>query len=260
MIPYFVVLVILAAYGMHRYYLVYAYFKNRHNVPGPPPAVTEWPKVTIQLPIYNERYVIERLVDAVARFDYPRELLDIQVLDDSTDETQRSRARLRRALPGARLADPLPASHRSHRLQGRRAGRGSEIRDGRIRRHLRRRFPALARFSAPHAALFHRPQNRHGAGTLDLPESPLLRADRSRNDPARRPLRHGARRALAQRQLLQLQRHGRRVAPRAPSTKPAAGSTTRSPRTPICPTARSSSAGSFSTCRTSNAPPSCPWK
>ena len=87
MIPYFLVLVILAAYGMHRYYLVYAFFKYRHNVPGPPPAVTEWPKVTIQLPIYNERYVIERLVDAVARFDYPRELLDVQVLDDSTDET-----------------------------------------------------------------------------------------------------------------------------------------------------------------------------
>jgi cellulose synthase/poly-beta-1,6-N-acetylglucosamine synthase-like glycosyltransferase len=87
MIPYFLVLVILAAYGMHRYYLVYAFFKYRHNVPGPPPAVTDWPKVTIQLPIYNERYVIERLVEAVARFDYPRELLDVQVLDDSTDET-----------------------------------------------------------------------------------------------------------------------------------------------------------------------------
>jgi cellulose synthase/poly-beta-1,6-N-acetylglucosamine synthase-like glycosyltransferase len=87
MIPYFLVLVILAAYGMHRYYLVYGYFKNRKNVPGPPPPVTEWPKVTIQLPIYNERYVIERLVDTVARFDYPHELLDIQVLDDSTDET-----------------------------------------------------------------------------------------------------------------------------------------------------------------------------
>jgi len=88
MIPYFLVLVILAAYGLHRYYLVYAYFKNRDKVPGPPPAIAEWPKVTIQLPIYNERYVIERLVDAIARFDYPRELLDIQVLDDSTDETQ----------------------------------------------------------------------------------------------------------------------------------------------------------------------------
>jgi cellulose synthase/poly-beta-1,6-N-acetylglucosamine synthase-like glycosyltransferase len=86
-IPYFVVLVILAAFGLHRYWLVYSYFKNRNNVPGQPPPVERWPLVTVQLPIYNERYVIERLIEAVARFDYPRELLDIQVLDDSTDET-----------------------------------------------------------------------------------------------------------------------------------------------------------------------------
>ncbi len=88
MIPYFLVLFILAAYGMHRYKLLYDYFAHRHNVPSAPPSVTDWPKVTIQLPIFNERYVIERLVDAVAQFDYPRELLDIQVLDDSTDETR----------------------------------------------------------------------------------------------------------------------------------------------------------------------------
>jgi cellulose synthase/poly-beta-1,6-N-acetylglucosamine synthase-like glycosyltransferase len=86
-IPYFVVLVILAAFGLHRYWLVYSYFKNRNNIPGQPPPVERWPRVTVQLPIYNERYVIERLIEAVARFDYPRELLDIQVLDDSTDET-----------------------------------------------------------------------------------------------------------------------------------------------------------------------------
>src|SRR5579863_9986819 len=48
MIPYFIVLVILAAYGMHRYHLAYMYFKHRRNVPGPPPIVTELPKVTIQ--------------------------------------------------------------------------------------------------------------------------------------------------------------------------------------------------------------------
>ena len=88
MIPYFAVLVVLAAYGLHRYYLVYTYLKNRRNIPGPPPDIAKWPRVTVQLPIYNERYVIERLVEAVARFDYPRELLEIQVLDDSTDETQ----------------------------------------------------------------------------------------------------------------------------------------------------------------------------
>jgi cellulose synthase/poly-beta-1,6-N-acetylglucosamine synthase-like glycosyltransferase len=90
MIPYFLVLGILAFYGMHRYWLVYDYFKYRRNVPPEPPEPksSDWPKVTIQLPIFNERYVIERLVDAVVAFDYPRDKLEIQVLDDSTDETQ----------------------------------------------------------------------------------------------------------------------------------------------------------------------------
>jgi cellulose synthase/poly-beta-1,6-N-acetylglucosamine synthase-like glycosyltransferase len=88
MLPYFAVMVVLASYGIHRYALVYNFFRNRKNVPGPVPQITVWPRVTVQLPIFNERYVIERLVDAVAQFEYPRELLDIQVLDDSTDETQ----------------------------------------------------------------------------------------------------------------------------------------------------------------------------
>jgi cellulose synthase/poly-beta-1,6-N-acetylglucosamine synthase-like glycosyltransferase len=88
MLPYFFVMTILAMYGIHRYQLVYNFYKNRKNIPGPPPSIAAWPKVTIQLPIYNERYVIERLIDAVVQFDYPRELIDIQVLDDSTDQTQ----------------------------------------------------------------------------------------------------------------------------------------------------------------------------
>lgn len=88
MIPYFIVLFVLAVYGMHRYWLVYDYFAYAKNVPPIPPPVEKWPRVTVQLPIFNERYVIERLVEAIARFDYPRELLDIQVLDDSTDETR----------------------------------------------------------------------------------------------------------------------------------------------------------------------------
>ena len=88
-IPYFLVLGVLAAYGFHRYWLVYCYSKHRANVPPQPPALTIWPKVTIQLPIYNERYVVERLVEAISRLDYPPELLEVQLLDDSTDETQR---------------------------------------------------------------------------------------------------------------------------------------------------------------------------
>jgi cellulose synthase/poly-beta-1,6-N-acetylglucosamine synthase-like glycosyltransferase len=84
---YFFVLVILAVYGWHRYYLVYLYMRNKDRQPVPAGTLDALPTVTIQLPIYNEMYVADRLIDAVCRIDYPRELLEIQVLDDSTDET-----------------------------------------------------------------------------------------------------------------------------------------------------------------------------
>ena len=89
LVLYFLVLSILAIYGWHRYYLVYLYMKNRDKAAGRslPPPLAELPRVTIQLPIYNEMYVADRLIDAVCEMDYPRELLEIQVLDDSTDET-----------------------------------------------------------------------------------------------------------------------------------------------------------------------------
>jgi cellulose synthase/poly-beta-1,6-N-acetylglucosamine synthase-like glycosyltransferase len=114
MIPYFVVLFILAVYGLHRYWLVYDFYKYAKNTPGPPPEIKKWPRVTVQLPIYNERYVIERLVEAISRFDYPRELLDVQVLDDSTDETQEvARACVERF---AAQGLPITYTHRKNRF------------------------------------------------------------------------------------------------------------------------------------------------
>jgi cellulose synthase/poly-beta-1,6-N-acetylglucosamine synthase-like glycosyltransferase len=85
---YFFVLIILAIYGWHRYYLVYLYMKYRDRQPQAGPPLDPTPIVTIQLPLYNEMYVADRLIDAVCRIDYPRDRLEIQVLDDSTDETQ----------------------------------------------------------------------------------------------------------------------------------------------------------------------------
>src|SRR6187549_2097182 len=85
---YFFVLIILAVYGWHRYYLVYLYLRNSDREPKAGPPLSPQPVVTIQLPLYNEMYVADRLIDAVCRIDYPRELLEIQVLDDSTDETR----------------------------------------------------------------------------------------------------------------------------------------------------------------------------
>jgi cellulose synthase/poly-beta-1,6-N-acetylglucosamine synthase-like glycosyltransferase len=88
LVAYFFVLVILGIYGWHRYYLVYQYMKHKDQVPGPPPHVDEWPVVTVQLPIYNEMYVADRLIAATCALDYPKDKLEIQVLDDSTDETR----------------------------------------------------------------------------------------------------------------------------------------------------------------------------
>src|SRR5262249_44886658 len=85
---YFFVLIILAVYGWHRYYLVYLYMKHRDKQPKPGAALDPLPVVTIQLPLYNEMYVADRLIEAVCRIDYPRDRLEIQVLDDSVDETR----------------------------------------------------------------------------------------------------------------------------------------------------------------------------
>jgi cellulose synthase/poly-beta-1,6-N-acetylglucosamine synthase-like glycosyltransferase len=85
---YFFVLIILAVYGWHRYYLVYLYLRNRDKEPKAGPPLSPLPIVTVQLPLYNEMYVADRLIESVCRLDYPRELLEIQVLDDSVDETR----------------------------------------------------------------------------------------------------------------------------------------------------------------------------
>src|SRR5881398_2214217 len=85
---YLSVLIGLSAYGIHRYFIIYLYLKNRKRPPVPAGYFEKLPKVTVQLPIFNEMYVAERLLRSVSELDYPRELLQIQVLDDSIDETR----------------------------------------------------------------------------------------------------------------------------------------------------------------------------
>jgi len=82
-------LAMVSVYGLHRYLLVYLYFRHRHNVPRPQGHFEDPPSVTIQLPMYNERFVARRIIEKTCQVDYPREKLQIQVLDDSTDETCR---------------------------------------------------------------------------------------------------------------------------------------------------------------------------
>jgi cellulose synthase/poly-beta-1,6-N-acetylglucosamine synthase-like glycosyltransferase len=84
---YGLVLLVLSVYGSHRYFMAYLYFRHKYNVPVPRRRFETLPRVTVQLPVFNEMHVVERLIAAVCELDYPRELLEIQVLDDSTDET-----------------------------------------------------------------------------------------------------------------------------------------------------------------------------
>lgn len=85
---YLSVLLGLSAYGVHRYCIIYLFWKNRKHEPEPLGRFEDLPTVTMQLPIFNEVYVVERLLKSVSELDYPRERLQIQVLDDSTDDTK----------------------------------------------------------------------------------------------------------------------------------------------------------------------------
>ena len=85
---YATLLVGLSVFGIHRYAMALLYYRHKYALPTPLGRFEKAPRVTIQLPIFNEMYVTERLIDAVARIEWPRESLEIQVLDDSTDETQ----------------------------------------------------------------------------------------------------------------------------------------------------------------------------
>ncbi len=89
LVVYFGVLVLLSIYGAHRYFMAFLYYKHKYNNTDPKPFVGTLPRVTIQLPLFNEMYVCERLIDSVCGIEYPRDRLEIQVLDDSTDETER---------------------------------------------------------------------------------------------------------------------------------------------------------------------------
>ncbi|MBI3194132.1 MAG: glycosyltransferase, partial [Ignavibacteriae bacterium] len=84
---YFVSLTLLFMFGSSGFIMVYYYLKYRNKIMETPPELTQFPLVTIQLPMYNEKYVVHRLIDAVVQMKYPKDRLEFQVLDDSTDET-----------------------------------------------------------------------------------------------------------------------------------------------------------------------------
>jgi cellulose synthase/poly-beta-1,6-N-acetylglucosamine synthase-like glycosyltransferase len=87
-ISYVMVVMGLSAYGLHRFWMVFTYYRHKNHLMKPQAHFEQLPVVTVQLPIFNELYVVERLIRSVAALDYPKDRMEIQVLDDSTDETR----------------------------------------------------------------------------------------------------------------------------------------------------------------------------
>ena len=235
LVAYFFILSILAVYGWHRYFLVFQYMKHKDRVPRPPPVISEWPVVTIQLPIYNEMYVVDRLVEAITAIDYPIEQLEIQVLDDSTDET-REIAELAVRRQAARGFD-IKYLHRTDRI-GYKAGAlaaGLDTGTWAVHRDLRRRFrPALGLPAADDSLFLDRREARahsgaSGATSIRTTLAPHAGAERA----PRRPLRARTRRLGIDPGVSSTSTARPGSGVRRPFATPAAGSTTRSPRISI---------------------------
>ena len=231
LVSYFFVLSILAVYGWHRYYLVYLYMRHKESQPSEPEPLDPLPVVTVQLPIYNEMYVADRLIEAICRLDYPRELLEIQVLDDSTDETcEIAELAVRRH---AAHGTDIKYFHRADRT-GYKAGAleaGLQVARGSYIAIFDADFLPSGRLPASSVTALCGPKGGYGAGTLGAHQPGLLAADEDPIDSAGRPFRARARRPQPRRTLLQFQRHGRYVAARNDRAMRAGGSMTPSPRT-----------------------------
>ena len=129
LVVYFFVLSILAIYGWHRYYLVYLYMKNKDKVPAPGqlPVLKDLPRVTIQLPIFNEMYVADRLIDAVVEMDYPRRVARDSGLGRFDGRNDRNSGAGRASACVARPQHPLSPPGGSPRFQGRSASRPDSV-------------------------------------------------------------------------------------------------------------------------------------
>ncbi len=89
LVYYGAVLAVICVYGLHRYWVVWLFIRHRHDMAGAEPVARfdELPRVTVQLPMFNEQHVAERVIEAACAIDYSADLLEVQVLDDSTDDS-----------------------------------------------------------------------------------------------------------------------------------------------------------------------------
>ncbi len=136
----------LSIFGAHRLRILWLYWRHRRQDAAAARAGFEsLPMVTVQLPLFNELHVVDRLLDAVGELDYPKDSLQIQILDDSTDETREACERGRGRTAGARIRRGIPPPHPDR--TGFKAGALEEAtadREGRVPAHFRRGFRAAA--------------------------------------------------------------------------------------------------------------------
>ena len=216
LIPYFGILAVLSVYGMHRFETIRTYFKYRKKAMQETSiGFGQLPPVTIQLPLYNERYVLERLIDETVKMEYPRELLQIQVLDgsDSTDDTHDFADALCEKYRN--MGHNIQYLHRTNRegfkaVAG--AARRAEIGYRRAGGGLRCGFHSARRLSYAHNSPLRRFKSRRGADALELFESRLQLPHRSGRHAVGRPFYSRARRPLACGSVLQFQRNRRHSA------------------------------------------------
>ena len=192
--------------------MVYLFLKNSRNKPEPLGRFDELPVVTVQLPIFNELHVVERLIRAVGELDYPKEKLHIQVLDDSTDET----LDICRTEVEALAAEgfDIELIHRVDRT-GFKAGaleNGMKQAKGEFIYILDADFIPEKDALMQMIHYLHRREDRHDPDPLGSHQPPLLAVHPHPGDVPRRPPAGRADRAQPQRALLQLQRHRRHVA------------------------------------------------
>ncbi|OIQ46986.1 MAG: cellulose synthase [Gammaproteobacteria bacterium MedPE] len=83
----FVLLLVLCLFGLHRLSMVFRWFRYRKHLPKQPKSFEQLPRVTVQIPLYNERMVAQRIVDSIVKLEYPHDRLQIQIVDDSNDDT-----------------------------------------------------------------------------------------------------------------------------------------------------------------------------
>ncbi len=110
----FVLLAILCLFGLHRLSMVVRWYKHRHVQYTVDKKFDSLPKITVQIPVYNERFVAERCIDAVVKFNYPADKLQIQIVDDSTDDSKELIARC--VLDYQKQGIDITHVHRSNRV------------------------------------------------------------------------------------------------------------------------------------------------